>query len=157
MILLSSAGTALICEVAHSVGGYLGCFRNFVATADHMVNRYPRVAVIGAGTRGEFREEDQMCCAWIAERLMESGYRPEDRRTLEIVRRWSGKPVDACLISGSVEYLRRSRQEEDLDFILSHVNDLRSAAMVVNDEVMMTMPSQRRILQASAHAAYSIR
>ena len=25
-----------------------------------------RVAVIGAGSKGEFREEDQICCAWIA-------------------------------------------------------------------------------------------
>jgi 2-phosphosulfolactate phosphatase len=31
-----------------------------------LLPRHPKVAVIGAGTRLEFREEDQMCCAWIA-------------------------------------------------------------------------------------------
>jgi 2-phosphosulfolactate phosphatase len=40
--------------------------RNYTARVRSVAARHPKVAVIGAGTRLEFREEDQMCCAWIA-------------------------------------------------------------------------------------------
>ena len=92
--------------------------------------------MIGAGTRGEFREEDQMCCAWIAEGLMRAGYNPEDEKTKEIVTRWSGAPVQACSKGNSAEYLRNSGQARDLEFILSHVDDISSAFMVKHDEVV---------------------
>ncbi|TLY33466.1 MAG: 2-phosphosulfolactate phosphatase [Ignavibacteria bacterium] len=98
--------------------------------------QHNRVAVIGAGTRGEFREEDQMCCAWIAEGLMKAGYNPEDEKTKEIVTRWSGAPVQACSKGNSAEYLRNSGQARDLEFILSHVDDISSAFMVKHDEVV---------------------
>jgi phosphosulfolactate phosphohydrolase-like enzyme len=80
-----------------------------------------RVAVIGAGTRGEFREEDQMCCAWIAARLVEAGYVAQNASTRALIGRWRAEPAQACLESKSVDYLRRTRQLEDLDFILSHI------------------------------------
>jgi 2-phosphosulfolactate phosphatase len=49
-------------------------FRNYRATIDHLANSHDAVTLIGAGTHGDFREEDQMCCAWIADGLMQSGF-----------------------------------------------------------------------------------
>lgn len=46
--------------------------RNYKAQAAHLVAYHPMVAVIGAGSSGEFCEEDQLCCARIAEILLSS-------------------------------------------------------------------------------------
>src|SRR5436309_5616068 len=65
LVLLSSTGTRLMCEIRHSDSAYLACFRNYIATTEWLA-QHDAVVLIGAATRGEFREEDQMCCAWMA-------------------------------------------------------------------------------------------
>lgn len=137
MILLSSSGTRLLChaqEAATSV--YVGCLRNASAVAERVAARADSVVVVGAETRGEFREEDQLCCAWIAERLLASGYRPGDSRTRELVERWRGSPVEAITVSRSVTYLRETDQLRDLAFVLEHVDDLRDAFLMVGGEIV---------------------
>jgi 2-phosphosulfolactate phosphatase len=124
LVLLSSSGTKLICDAAGCEANYLACLRNYRAVANYIIGRHPQVAIIGAGSRGEFREEDQMCCAWIAEVLIEAGYRAANDCTREIVARWRGRPADAFTPSKSVDYLRRTGQLRDLDFVLAHVDDL---------------------------------
>jgi 2-phosphosulfolactate phosphatase len=137
LILLSSTGTALVCEAGKCDVAYLACFRNYASVARHLAGRYRKIAIIGAGSRGEFREEDQMCCAWIAEALTKAGYEPQDNRTIEIIDRWSGAPPDAFAGGASVEYLRRSGQLKDLQFILAHINDLNDAFLVENNEIVV--------------------
>jgi 2-phosphosulfolactate phosphatase len=136
MILLSSSGTQLIHNAKECDAVYISCFRNFSATATHLVGRHKHVAIIGAGTRGEFREEDQMGCAWVAEALLRAGYTTEDNDTKEIIAKWSGAPVTACSSGKSAEYLRKSGQIKDLEFILSRVDDLGSAFMFKHDEII---------------------
>ncbi|OGA83606.1 MAG: hypothetical protein A3G27_15040 [Betaproteobacteria bacterium RIFCSPLOWO2_12_FULL_66_14] len=136
MILVSSSGTQLIHNARGCEAGYLACFRNYEAVAAHLTGRHPRVAVIGAGTRGEFREEDQMCCAWIALRLMQAGYAPQNSSTREMVARWNGASPDACRVSKSVAYLTQTDQLDDLQFILSHVNDLDVIFTLDGDQVV---------------------
>jgi 2-phosphosulfolactate phosphatase len=136
IVLVSSSGTQLLHNARSCESVYLACFRNHQAVAEHIAGRHARVAVIGAGTRGEFREEDQMCCAWIAGRLIERGYVAENAGTQAIVSRWQGAPVEACLISKSVDYLVRSKQLDDLDFVLSHVNDLAAVHVLDEDEIV---------------------
>jgi 2-phosphosulfolactate phosphatase len=103
-----------------------------------MPQSYRRVAVIGAGTRGEFREEDQMCCAWVAERLLARGYLPENCETLDMVKRWSGAPFDSWIHSKSAAYLRSSGQEADLEFILSHVDDLDASLILRRGQLVLS-------------------
>ena len=137
LILVSSSGTRLIRNARACEAAYLACFRNFEAAALYAAGRHRRIAVIGAGTRGEFREEDQMCCAWVAGLLMIRGYQPENLQTADIVARWRGAPPEACRVSRSAAYLERSGQLHDLDFILSHVNDLDMAFTIDDEEVMV--------------------
>jgi 2-phosphosulfolactate phosphatase len=126
LILLSSSGTRLIANALGCDTLYLACLRNAAATAERMIQeRYSKLALLGAGSRGEFREEDQMGCAWIAASLERAGYVPEDAASAQIVNRWGDAPASACLISKSVDYLRRTNQIEDLRFILDRVNDLQ--------------------------------
>ena len=124
LVLLSSNGTRLMHGIRHSGAAYFACFRNYSATITHLASNHDAVTLIGAGTRGEFREEDQMCCAWIAEGLIQSGFAPEDDPTLRFIQRWRGAPRNGFLMSPSVAYLQRSGQLHDLEFVLSHFDDV---------------------------------
>ncbi len=137
VILLSSSGTRLCYEASKAEAVFLACLRNYASVAGHLAGNFANVAVIGAGCKGEFREEDEMCCAWIAEGLLDLGYRPGDHKTLDIIGRWSKKPVDAWIGNKSVSYLRASGQLADLDFILTHVADLTAPFILRNGEVIM--------------------
>jgi len=139
VILLSSSGTKLCHHASRcSDAVFLACLRNYSSIARHLERQnFGHVAVIGAGSRGEFREEDQMCCAWVAEILIQRGYLPEDRNTTELVKRWSKAPVDAWIGGQSAAYLTSSGQAKDLSFILANVGDLTASFMMQNGEVVM--------------------
>jgi 2-phosphosulfolactate phosphatase len=119
-----------------SPAAYVACFRNATAVTRHLVGRHRRVVLVGATSRGEFREEDQMCSAWIAASLIEAGYRAQDRRTAEIVERWGSASPDACARGRSAGYLRRTDQLDDLEFILTHVDDVDAVFAIEGDEVV---------------------
>jgi len=135
-ILLSSSGTKLLQSAASCEVVFLACLRNFTSLASHLASSSGDVAIIGAGTRGEFREEDQMCCAWIADRLFDFGYRAGNEATAAIAERWRGCSPDAWTHGNSAAYLRRSRQLDDLEFILRHIDDLDAVFTLRDGEVM---------------------
>ena len=124
IVILSTSGTRLIAEADGAEAVYAASLRNYRAQATHAGAHHTRIAVIGAGARGEFRDEDQLCCAWIAAELLEAGYQPDDRRTAAIIDRWAGVPVEAVAGGPSADYLRRTGQVRDLEFVLTHINDL---------------------------------
>jgi 2-phosphosulfolactate phosphatase len=145
LVLVSSSGTKVIHEAAGAEAVYLSCFRDYSFLSTYLAGRHDRIAVIGAGSLGEFREEDQACCAWIAAELMSQGYQAKNPETEALVRKWRDKGPDACLISNSVAFLRRTERLKDLGFIFSHVNDLRAVFTIRNGEVRMVQeePSLR--------------
>jgi 2-phosphosulfolactate phosphatase len=150
LILLSSSGTKLVWEASRGAEpAYLACFRNYSAVSEYLAGRHRKIAIIGAGSREEFREEDQMCCAWIAEQLIQAGYAAENRATLDIVARWTGAPPAACWGSNSVGYLRRSGQLRDLTFILSHIDDLDCVFTVTFDEIVMPTGVLTEMIEAA--------
>lgn len=136
MILLSTSGTRLITEFRDNEVLYVACLRNFTALTAQLLAHHPKVALVGAGTRGEFREEDQLCCAWIAEEMIGQGYKPENQMTVEIVERWRGASVDIIREGNSAAYLHRSGQTYDLDFVLTHVDDLKCVYQFKNDQII---------------------
>jgi 2-phosphosulfolactate phosphatase len=137
VVLLSSSGTKLMVESgASATAAYIACLRNYKAVAAHIAGQHARVAILGAATRGEFREEDQLCCAWIAAELVRLGHQPENRQTVNLIERWRTSPVLACASGNSAAYLRRSRQLDDLNFILSHVNDVSMAFQITDGEIV---------------------
>jgi 2-phosphosulfolactate phosphatase len=140
MILLSTSGTGVLCGAQGAEAVYAASVRNLTAQVERLAGRHERVAVIGAGTRGEFREEDQLCCAWLAERLLDVGYEPRDGRAQELVDHWKDAPIEAIMGSKSATYLRDTGQRDDLDFILAHVDDLDSA-FELRDGELMTAPA----------------
>ena len=124
MVLLSSSGTRLL-HAVHGAGAiYAGCLRNVRALARHLLQHHGRVTLIGAATHGEFREEDQLCCARIAARLGAAGFVAGDEITAAVVRAWAGARDEAILGGKSASFLRRSGQVDDLSFIVRHVDDV---------------------------------
>jgi 2-phosphosulfolactate phosphatase len=148
LVLVSSSGTKLIHEAAGSEAIYLACFRNCSVLIDYLAERHSSVAVIGAGSRGEFREEDQICCAWITAGLMSKGYLPENPQTAAVVSRWEGAAPKACLCSRSVDFLMRTGRLRDLDFILAHIDDLHAVFVLRDGEVELIPQTEGFALQA---------
>ena len=92
-----------------------------------------------------------MCCAWIADRLSELGYRARNETTASIVKRWRGCRPDAWTRGNSAAYLRRSGQLDDLEFILGHIDDLPAVFTLRDGEVALeplakTYPAAQREL-----------
>jgi len=123
-ILLSSSGTRIFHEVNGAAAVYAACLRNARAQAEYLASRHDRVALIGAGTKGEFRREDQFGCAKIAEALITTGFVPADESTREVIARWREAPVAVCAGGRSAEYLRHTEQLDDLDFVLTRIDDV---------------------------------
>jgi len=153
MVLVSSSGTQLIVNADGSEAVFLACLRNYSAVARHVAGRHSRVAVIGAGTRGQFRREDQIGCALVAQRLVALGYIAENQQTVDYLRRWQEATVDVlreAIGSGnSAEYLRRSEQEHDLDFILTHFDDLAVVPSLVAGELVDAVVARSGLAQAA--------
>lgn len=137
LVLLSSSGTKLMVESGTRTETYVACLRNFKAVAMCVARRHERIALLGAATRGEFREEDQLCCGWIGKELMRLGHQPDDAASRKLIEQWKDAPVSSCASGNSAAYLRRSGQMNDLDFILSHVDDIPLAFQLVGGEVVL--------------------
>lgn len=140
-ILLSSSGTRLLTlAAAHQAVTGVACLRNWSAQADAIAASGPSTVVLaGAGTRGEFREEDRLCAAWIGARLVEHGYHASGS-TLRVIDEWRDAPAEAITEGASARYLRDSGQLADLTYILEHVADLDDAFEVRGTEVVRSAP-----------------
>jgi 2-phosphosulfolactate phosphatase len=132
MVLVSSSGTQLLLNAVGAEAVYAACFRNFSAVARHLAGRHRRIAVLGAGSRNQFRREDQMGCAWVAEQLVALGYLPETEATSHYISRWSGKSPEEVRSGRSAAYLKQSGQEVDLEFVLGHIDDLDTVPSLIN-------------------------
>ena len=135
LILLSSSGTRLCHEAARCEVALVASLQNYRAVSEYL-ERFDKVALIGAASRGEFREEDQICCARIADRLLESGYMPANAATSDVVRRWAKRPATSWLGGESAAYLRRTGQSADLEFIVEHVGDVDAVFRLQGAEVV---------------------
>jgi 2-phosphosulfolactate phosphatase len=153
-ILLSTSGTPLLTGAAAYGPAYAACLRNWSATADHLIaHAGAQVDLVGAGTRGEFREEDQLCCAWIGARLLGAGFAPADSATAEVVERWRDAPAADAAGGNSAAYLRDTGQERDIEFVLAHVDDVASICTMASGELVLASGARREALPGEPHRA----
>lgn len=124
IVLVSSSGSQLLMNSQGGQDVYAGCLRNITALTEFIAPRHDRVAVLGAGTRGVFRREDQLCCAWIAERLTDKGFEAANEDTRALINKWHGASTDIIREGKSADYLRRTGQVHDLEFVLHYQEDL---------------------------------
>jgi len=125
VVLMSSSGTRLLVSLREHHPTYVACFRNFSAVANYLiVHQRMNVALLAAATRGEFREEDQMCCAWIGAKLLAFDYKATDLRTSQVIDRWHNSHPSECLQGPSAAFLKSTNQMDDLSFVLEHIDDV---------------------------------
>jgi 2-phosphosulfolactate phosphatase len=136
LVLLSTSGTKLVVGAHGASRVYVACLRNVAAQVEALAAGDDDVALIGAGSLGAPRVEDELCCAWIAAALIDRGFSPADGRTDDLASRWRGAPPDAIAGGPSADFLRRTGQEADLEFVLSHVDDLDRAFVFDGREVL---------------------
>ncbi len=135
IILLSTSGTRLIAEAVRHGVTYACCLRNAAAQARYLLAQDRDVLILGADSRGEFREEDQLCAARVARDLIGGGFGVAGGLTHEVLERYADAPDDVILRGRSARYLRDTGQQEDLEFVLGHVDDLSDIFMVERGEV----------------------
>src|SRR5439155_215215 len=87
IILLSTSGTRLMAEAADRGVCHAACLRNASAQGRHLAEAGDDVVILGADSRGEFRDEDRLCAARIARVLVDAGYGVADRFTSEVLDR----------------------------------------------------------------------
>lgn len=136
VILVSSSGTQLLLNAGGSEATYIACFRNLSAVARYLSGRHDRIAILGAGTRGQFRREDQMGCAWVAEKLVDHGYRVANQQTGDYINHWHGASPEHVRGGRSAGYLLQTGQERDLEFVLGHIDDLEVVPSLVGGELV---------------------
>lgn len=137
IILVSSSGSQLLMNSVDAVASYVGCLRNATALAEHLASKHDKVAVIGAGTRGVFRREDQVGCAWIAGRLRDRGYECSGEITEQLIDYWNSHDVNTIREGRSAEYLMSTGQILDLEFVLSYLDDLRTVPQLSETGVLV--------------------
>ena len=135
IILLSTSGTRLMTEAAELGACYPACLRNTSAQARYLAQTGCDAVILGADSRGQFRDEDRLCCARIARVLVEAGHTVADRLSAEVLERWGDAPDDAFVGGRSATYLRDTAQEHDLEFVLEHIDDLSSVYTLERGEV----------------------
>jgi 2-phosphosulfolactate phosphatase len=136
VVLLSTTGTRMLCEAAARHRTYVACLRNARAQAEYLAARHERVMLVAGETRGEFREEDRLCCGRIAKHLVGAGFEPRDVFVEEIIKHWGDAADDAFLGCHSVDYLEATGQMHDVAFILEHMDDLDSVFEMRSGEVV---------------------
>lgn len=138
IILLSTSGTRVIhgAQVASDV--YIGCLRNAAATAHALAASGRDVVFLAACTRGEFRDEDQLFAGWMARDLSRAGYELHGDVTRDMLERWGDAPPEAMLGSASVAFLRQAGHEDDLEFVLTRIDDLDFAVRLADGEFVQS-------------------
>ncbi len=133
IVLVSSSGVQLLLNCTAAADVYLGCLRNISALVEHVAQRHENIAVLGAGTRGAFRREDQIGCAWIAERLIEYGFECANAETSALIDKWHATDPGIIRDGRSADYLRRTGQVHDLEFVLHYREDLNVVPKLAPD------------------------
>lgn len=136
IIFISSSGSQLMRNATGADAIYISCFRNFSAVAAYLNTRYDRIAIIGAGTRGQFRREDLMGCAWLGEKLLTHGFEAGNILTTGYLLKWKDYGPDNIASGRSSEYLKKTDQVMDLDFTIAHIDDLKIVPSLVDGEIV---------------------
>jgi 2-phosphosulfolactate phosphatase len=124
-LVLAAPGTTLMVNAGAAKVAYVACYRNLSATAAYVASHHERVVILGAGVGRDFRCEDQMAAAMIGRVLAARGFEPANVSTADLVARWSRAEVGMTHYGKSAAEARREGRLGDLEFVVSHFDDLQ--------------------------------
>jgi 2-phosphosulfolactate phosphatase len=136
LVLLSTSGAPTMLRASELAPTWVVSLRNIDATAA-VLRDVGDVVVLMASNDG-LRVEDAICGARLVSALANGAEMdPETAR----LRDWcAGLPLDIIRDGPSAAYLRRSGQEDDLEFVLGHVGDVTAAYAVRDGRVRAPVP-----------------
>lgn len=118
----TSTGTRLINESIGAKNILIGSTLNASEIARRMHKLGGNWAVLGAGTRGEFRPEDQVGCALIVKYFMRLSNCIVNSQTRNIVNTYSDNIETHIRMSSSSQKLIEIGQRNDVDFVINSLN-----------------------------------
>ena len=121
---------------------YLVCLRNLTATARRLALAHRRVLVLDAAHDGDIRCEDRLAAARLARALVDAGFVADGLGTRETIDRWGEAEVSLLSWGRSAEELRGQGRHEDLDFILSHTDDLDVVCTFADGRLSVGAPEE---------------
>jgi phosphosulfolactate phosphohydrolase-like enzyme len=124
LVLSCLAGATLAANGLFWPDVYLACLRNLASTAHHLALRHRHILILDGANDADVRCEDQLAAAHLARQLVEAGFEPEGFTTKETLERWGRADFSLLSWGRSAEDLRRRRRSADLEFVLSHIDDL---------------------------------
>jgi 2-phosphosulfolactate phosphatase len=148
-LVLVAPAAQLIVNARRAPAIYVACLRNMSATADVLAERHEKVVLVAAGFGGDVRYEDQMAAAWIAGKLIERGFETEGPNTAREVQRWAHADASLAALSRGAEHLRKMGRQEDLDFVLSRIDDLDVTCRYTAGELRGAWPAPAHKMVAS--------
>jgi 2-phosphosulfolactate phosphatase len=140
VILLSSSGTPVLHAARTASTVFISCLRTATASARAAARaaeaRERDVVFLAACTRGEFRDEDRLLAGWTIRSLAAEGYEPADELTRDTLAEWGEQEPAGMLGSASVAWLRQAGKDDDLEFVLSRIEDLDFAVRLDQGELV---------------------
>lgn len=124
---------------------FVACLRNVSATVAALAERYSNVVVLAVGDKGEMRCEDQVAAAWIARELVDRGFQAENWPTVREIERWGSADLPVVKLGKGAEELRTRGRENEVSFVLDHVDDLDVACVYAGGEVGSLRHVQQRL------------
>jgi phosphosulfolactate phosphohydrolase-like enzyme len=124
LVLSCLAGATLATKGSRWPDVYLACLRNLAATAHHLALHHRNVLILNGSDNGDIRCEDELAAGHLAQDLVDAGFEPKGFATVDALQRWGRASYSLLAWGRSAEELRRSRRSADLEFVLSHIDDL---------------------------------
>ena len=136
---------AALAENAHAWPEvYVACFRNLSATARHLALRHERVLILNAPHDTDVRCEDQLAAGRLVSLLADAGFTPAGLGTRETLDRWGRADFSLAAWGRSAEELRRRRRNADVEFVLSHVDDLDTVCLHTKGRLVHAPVAEQR-------------
>lgn len=142
LVLACATGATLAAHAPVWPDVYLVCFRNLAATARHLALHHRQVLVLDAGDDADVRCEDEMAAGRLALCLADSGFTPVGYGTRDTMSRWGKAKATLAAWGRSADELRRRRRQDDVEFVLSHVDDLEVACTYSDGRVQVEQAAE---------------
>ncbi|ABX04213.1 MAG TPA: 2-phosphosulfolactate phosphatase [Herpetosiphon sp.] len=131
MVITTSTGTRLIAESMGAAHILIGTTINARAVANKMAQLGNQWAIIGAGTRGEFRPEDKVGCAVIAQYFLQVTGETTDSATQAFIDEFGSNSYEHISQSPSTIKLLSLGRACDVDFVLNHPDAFEIVPQVI--------------------------
>lgn len=120
LVLTTTTGTKLITNSRQARHVLIGSTLNYLAVVNKMVTLGGDWAIIGAGSHGDFRDEDKVGCALIANCYLRASCCHTSKELRHFINQYTTSIGDIIQASVSSRKLKSLGRQCDIDFVIDH-------------------------------------